>query len=54
MKKDLVRVSTFATLTGQTRQKVYKWCEPQKIEPDIEDETMFIDLNKYKPEDFKK
>ena len=53
-KKNLVQVSTFAKLTGQRTQKIYIWCQPQRIKPDYQDEKPYIDLNKYNPEAFKK
>jgi|TARA_Y100000310_G_scaffold125852_1_gene124607 hypothetical protein len=54
MTKDLVKVSTFAKLTGRRTQDIYNMIKPQEIEAEYQDGSPFIDLNKYNPEDFKK
>ena len=52
--KNLVKVSTFAKLTGRRTQDIYNMIKPQEIEAEYQDGSPFIDLNKYNPEDFKK
>tara|TARA_R100001530_G_scaffold128398_1_gene98111 strand:+ start:131 stop:298 length:168 start_codon:yes stop_codon:yes gene_type:complete len=52
--KKLVKVSTFAKLTGRRTQDIYNMIKPQEIEAEYQDGSPFIDLNKYNPEDFKK
>ena len=52
--KNLVKVSTFAKLTGRRTQDIYNMIKPQEIKAEYQDGSPYIDLNKYNPEDFKK